>query len=53
MTRTVQAPPDQVFAEDFTAGPLLWARNKLNDLLLHRRNVESLRRLADIAERQR
>ncbi|WP_433791171.1 SRPBCC family protein [Actinoplanes sp. CA-252034] len=40
-------------AEDFTEGPLLWARNKLNDLLLHRRNVESLRRLADIAERQR
>ncbi|GIF39818.1 polyketide cyclase/dehydrase/lipid transport protein [Actinoplanes xinjiangensis] len=39
--------------EDFTEGPLRWARNKLNDLLLHRRNVETLRRLADIAERQR
>lgn len=40
-------------AEDFTDGPLLWARNKVNDLVLHRRNVESLRRLADVAERDR
>jgi uncharacterized protein YndB with AHSA1/START domain len=39
--------------EDFHAGPLLWARNKLNDLVLHRRNVETLRRLADIATRER
>ncbi|MEU4622288.1 SRPBCC family protein [Actinoplanes sp. NPDC023801] len=39
--------------EEFIAGPLRWVQNKLNDLLLHRRNVESLRRLADIAERQR
>ena len=39
--------------EQFTEGPLLLLRNKLNDLVLHRRNVESLRRLADIAERQR
>jgi hypothetical protein len=39
--------------EDFEAGPLLFVRNKINDLLLHRRNVESLRRLADIAERAR
>lgn len=39
--------------EEFTDGPLRWVQNKLNDLLLHRRNVESLRRLADIAERQR
>jgi uncharacterized protein YndB with AHSA1/START domain len=37
--------------EDFERGPLLWARNKVNDLVLHRRNIESLRRLADIAER--
>ena len=37
--------------EDFDAGPLLLLRNKINDLVLHRRNVESLRRLADIAER--
>jgi hypothetical protein len=28
-------------------------RNKINDLVLHRRNVESLRRLADIAEREK
>jgi uncharacterized protein YndB with AHSA1/START domain len=39
--------------EQFTAGPLLWARNKINDLLLHGRNVEALRRLADIAEREK
>ncbi|XVV10543.1 SRPBCC family protein [Actinoplanes sp. CA-131856] len=37
--------------EDFERGPLRAARNKLNDLLLHRRNIETLRRLADIAER--
>ncbi|MDY7086483.1 MAG: SRPBCC family protein [Actinomycetota bacterium] len=36
--------------ERFEHGPLLAARNKINDLLLHRRNVEVLRRLADIAE---
>lgn len=39
--------------EDFHAGPLAWARNKINDLILHRRNVESLRRLADIAVREK
>jgi Polyketide cyclase / dehydrase and lipid transport len=39
--------------EDFEAGPLLFLRNKVNDLVLHRRNVESLRRLADIAEREK
>ena len=37
--------------EDFEAGPLLWARNKINDLVLHRRNIESLRRLTDIVQR--
>jgi uncharacterized protein YndB with AHSA1/START domain len=37
--------------ENFERGPLLGLRNKLNDLLLHRRNVEALRRLADLAER--
>jgi Polyketide cyclase / dehydrase and lipid transport len=36
-------------AEDFRAGPLRWVRTKLNDLLMHRRNRESLRRLADLA----
>jgi uncharacterized protein YndB with AHSA1/START domain len=39
--------------EDFEQGPLRWVRNKVNDLVLHQRNVESLRRLADIAERAR
>ena len=39
--------------EDFEAGPLLFLRNKINDLLLHRRNIESLRRLADIATREK
>jgi hypothetical protein len=36
--------------EQFENGPLVAARNKINDLVLHQRNVEALRRLADIAE---
>jgi uncharacterized protein YndB with AHSA1/START domain len=36
--------------EQFDAGPLLFLRNKINDLLLHGRNVEALQRLADLAE---
>ena len=40
-------------AEDFEAGPLLFLRNKINDLVLHRRNAESLRRLSDIATRDK
>lgn len=39
--------------EEFDNGPLLLARNKINDLVLHRRNLESLRRLADIAVREK
>jgi uncharacterized protein YndB with AHSA1/START domain len=39
--------------EDFNAGPLLWVRTKVNDLVLHRRNVETLRRLSDIATREK
>ncbi|MFD0558477.1 uncharacterized protein YndB with AHSA1/START domain [Stackebrandtia endophytica] len=38
--------------EDIARGPLRGLRNKLNDVLLHARNVASLRRLADIAERR-
>jgi hypothetical protein len=37
--------------EEFDAGPLLALRNKINDLVLHRRNSESLTRLSDIATR--
>ncbi|MBG0568268.1 SRPBCC family protein [Actinoplanes aureus] len=40
-----------VIYEEFAEGPLRWARNKVNDLILHRRNIETLHRLADIAER--
>ncbi|MBO4210873.1 SRPBCC family protein [Micromonospora echinofusca] len=40
-------------AEDFAAGPLRWVRNKVNDLVLHHRNRETLSRLADIATRQK
>ncbi|HWH01754.1 MAG TPA: SRPBCC family protein [Pilimelia sp.] len=40
-------------AEDFAAGPLRWLRSKINDLVLHHRNRETLRRLADIATRGR
>ncbi|MGS2619131.1 SRPBCC family protein [Micromonospora sp. LZ34] len=39
--------------EDFAAGPLRWVRTKLNDLVLHQRNKETLRRLSDIATRQK
>jgi hypothetical protein len=35
--------------EQFTEGPLIGLRNKVNDVLLHYRNRESLRRLADLA----
>jgi hypothetical protein len=38
--------------EQFTEGPLLAARNKVNDVLLHYRNRESLRRLEDLAARR-
>jgi hypothetical protein len=38
--------------EQFTEGPLIGLRNKINDLALHYRNRESLRRLADLAERR-
>lgn len=41
-----------VVHEQFTGGALRALRNKANDLLLRRRNEESLRRLADIAERR-
>jgi uncharacterized protein YndB with AHSA1/START domain len=37
--------------ENFEQGPLQWVQNKINDMILHQRNVESLRRLADLAER--
>lgn len=38
-----------VLGEKFDRGPLRWALVKVNDLLLHRRNVEALRRLSDLA----
>jgi uncharacterized protein YndB with AHSA1/START domain len=34
--------------EEFAAGPLQWIQTKINDLLLHQRNKEALRRLSDI-----
>lgn len=38
--------------EDFAAGPLRWIRTKVNDLMLHYRNREALRRLSDFAEKR-
>jgi uncharacterized protein YndB with AHSA1/START domain len=35
-------------AESFDRGPMRWLMVRLNDLLLHRRNVEALRRLAEL-----
>ncbi|MEV4619116.1 SRPBCC family protein [Asanoa sp. NPDC049573] len=40
-----------VLEEQFTGGPLLAVRNRVNDMVLSRRNAESLRRLANIVER--
>lgn len=34
--------------EQFTEGPMLGLRNKINDVFLHFRNREALRRLADL-----
>jgi uncharacterized protein YndB with AHSA1/START domain len=51
----VEIDPGQTtvrITEDFPAGPLRGALTKVNDLVLHRRNQESLRRLADLAERR-
>jgi uncharacterized protein YndB with AHSA1/START domain len=53
--KLTEVAPDRTkvtIGEDFTAGPARWVRTKLNDLILHRRNVESLRRLSDVATRQ-
>ena len=47
--------PDQtrvVLHEDFERGPLRWLRTRANDLALHYRNRESLRRLEDLAVRR-
>jgi hypothetical protein len=38
--------------EDLERGPMLWLRNKVNDVALHYRNRESLRRLEDLAMRR-
>lgn len=38
--------------ENLERGPLRWFLTKLNDLVIHGRNRESLRRLADLAERR-
>jgi hypothetical protein len=38
--------------EEFVEGPMRWIRSKVDDLLLHLRNRESLRRLADLAARR-
>jgi hypothetical protein len=41
-----------VLHEDFEKGPLRWLRTRVNDLALHYRNHESLRRLEDLAIRR-
>ena len=41
-----------VLTEYFTGGPLHWLRTKVDDLVLHGRNTETLRRLADLATRR-
>jgi hypothetical protein len=39
--------------EEFASGPLLALKTRINDLVLHQRNAESLRRLADMTKRYR
>jgi uncharacterized protein YndB with AHSA1/START domain len=39
-------------AEDFESGPMRWLRTKVNDIALHGRNREALRRLDDLATRR-
>ena len=41
-----------VMREEFEQGPLRWLRNEVHNVLLHRRNIEALSRLADLAERR-
>jgi uncharacterized protein YndB with AHSA1/START domain len=55
MTLTPDGPAATrvTMAEQFTDGPLLGLRNKASDLVLHRRNKEALRRLADLAVRRK
>jgi uncharacterized protein YndB with AHSA1/START domain len=53
--RLEPAGPDRtrvIMREDFERGPLRGLRNGLHNVVLHRRNIEALRRLADIAERR-
>ena len=52
LTPTGDGATRVTIAEDFAAGPLRWLRTKVNDLALHYRNRETLRRLADIATRR-
>jgi uncharacterized protein YndB with AHSA1/START domain len=41
-----------IMSEEFAEGPLHWINTKINDVVLHQRNVEGLRRLADFAVRR-
>jgi uncharacterized protein YndB with AHSA1/START domain len=50
-----EAGPDRTVVaieEEFHRGPLRWLRSTVNDLALHFRNRESLRRLEDLAIRR-
>ena len=54
--RLEQVGPERtrvVMREEFESGPLVGLRNKVNDVILHRRNSEALSRLADLAEGRR
>lgn len=52
MASVTESSTKVVLREEFEDGPMLWLRTKINDLLLHWRNVESLRRLDDLAARR-
>lgn len=52
LTATGDGRTRVTIGEDFAAGPLRWVRTKVNDRVLHARNVETLRRLDDLAVRR-
>jgi hypothetical protein len=52
LTPVGEAATRVTMTEEFTEGPLQWVNTKINDVALHLRNRESLRRLADLAVRR-
>ena len=57
MVRFTLTPVNEVetrvtLEEHFAAGPMGWMRTKVDDMLMHWRNKEAMRRLSDLATRK-